>query len=192
MAERQQVAVPLDGTDFSRQILPYVRGLLDPERTEIILVRVTRDIDEGIDTEIARPEAGAPTDTERPFMPGGGHLEPFGPTPFTAEGDPQAVGYRGEPVYAEQIQDAHRNELIDAMADDARALEEAGFPVHVAIRFGEPAEQIVNFVLEQGVDLVAITTHRRSGLDALFAGSVAEEVVDGISAPVMLLRASEN
>lgn len=99
MAERQRVAIPLDGTDFSRQILPYVRGLLDPERTEVILIRVTEDVDEGVSAETARPEAGARSDTERPFMPGGGHMEPFGPTPFTAEGDPQAVGCRGEPVY---------------------------------------------------------------------------------------------
>jgi nucleotide-binding universal stress UspA family protein len=52
-----------------------------------------------------------------------------------------------------------------------------------------PAETIVDYVEDHGVDLVVMGTHGRQGLDRARFGSVAEEVVRTAPAPVLTVRA---
>ena len=47
---------------------------------------------------------------------------------------------------------------------------------------------ICDFIRGEGVDLVVMSTHGRSGLGRLLFGSVAHEVVNCIDVPVMLIR----
>ena len=56
---------------------------------------------------------------------------------------------------------------------------------------GTPAKSIVRFAEENGVDLIVMGTHGRSGLPRLLMGSVAEEVVRGAHCPVLTLREPE-
>ena len=37
---RQKILIPLDGSDFSNQILSTIRTLFDPETTELILYKI--------------------------------------------------------------------------------------------------------------------------------------------------------
>jgi nucleotide-binding universal stress UspA family protein len=56
------------------------------------------------------------------------------------------------------------------------------------IRFGDPVEEILA-VRESGqADLIAMTTHGRTGLSRLVFGSVAQRVLSQASVPVLLLR----
>ena len=64
--------------------------------------------------------------------------------------------------------------------------------VKTVVRYGLPAEEIVDHVAFVGADLVAMSTHGRSGLSRLVMGSVAEEVVRKAKVPVLLLRAQGN
>lgn len=56
------------------------------------------------------------------------------------------------------------------------------------VRSGDPAAIIVDRVRAEGADLVAMTTHGRSGLRRLLMGSVAESVLRKSPATVLLTR----
>jgi nucleotide-binding universal stress UspA family protein len=56
---------------------------------------------------------------------------------------------------------------------------------------GAPAQVIVKRAQADGADLIAMTTHGRSGIRRLALGSVAEEVVRHAECPVLLVRARE-
>jgi nucleotide-binding universal stress UspA family protein len=53
---------------------------------------------------------------------------------------------------------------------------------------GDPATTIVKFAEEQGVDMIVMGTHGRTGLSRLLMGSVAESVVGRSKCPVLTLR----
>ncbi|MFQ6117464.1 MAG: universal stress protein [Candidatus Bipolaricaulia bacterium] len=66
----------------------------------------------------------------------------------------------------------------------ARGVEE----VESEVRDGHPAEVILDYVQEKGIDLIVMGTHGRRGLDRLLLGSVAGEVVHRAMVPVMTVR----
>lgn len=53
---------------------------------------------------------------------------------------------------------------------------------------GYPATTILDYIDENDVDLVAIATHGRTGLDRLLLGSVAEKVVRRAACPVFTVK----
>ncbi len=65
----------------------------------------------------------------------------------------------------------------------------AGIPTDAELAYGEPSEQIVNWVENKGCDLVAMSTHGHRFLGDLFLGATATRVQHRIRVPVLLLRA---
>lgn len=55
---------------------------------------------------------------------------------------------------------------------------------------GEPAQTIVDLAETEGVDMIVLTTHGRTGLSRLLMGSVAEEVVRKANCPVLTIKAN--
>jgi nucleotide-binding universal stress UspA family protein len=70
----------------------------------------------------------------------------------------------------------------------AGRLRDTGIPIHTTVRYGEAAEEILRHIKDNAVDLVAMSTHGRSGLSRLVLGSVAAQVVHRATVPVLLLR----
>lgn len=64
----------------------------------------------------------------------------------------------------------------------------AGIGVTQAIRTGTAFVEIVNYVEEQGIDLVVMGTHGRGRLEHILLGSVAEKVVRRSPCPVLTIR----
>jgi nucleotide-binding universal stress UspA family protein len=60
--------------------------------------------------------------------------------------------------------------------------------VSCAIRSGRPDEEIVAAARDAGADLIAMSTHGRSGLGRLLFGSVAEQVLRHADVPVLMIR----
>jgi nucleotide-binding universal stress UspA family protein len=56
------------------------------------------------------------------------------------------------------------------------------------VRFGKPFLEIIKVAKEKDVDLMAIGTHGRAGVDRVIFGSVAERVVSKAGCPVMVIR----
>ena len=53
---------------------------------------------------------------------------------------------------------------------------------------GDPSEEIIRYIDEEGIDLVVMGTHGRKGLDRILFGSVANYVVTTSSVPVMTVN----
>lgn len=68
-------------------------------------------------------------------------------------------------------------------------LQSAGIPAEAELAYGEPVEEIVNWVERKGCDLVAMSTHGHRLIADIFLGTTASRVQHRIRVPVLLLRA---
>lgn len=64
-----------------------------------------------------------------------------------------------------------------------------GILADAELAYGDPAQEIVNWIENKGCDLVAMSTHGHRFLADLFLGTTASRVQHRISVPVLLLRA---
>jgi nucleotide-binding universal stress UspA family protein len=64
-----------------------------------------------------------------------------------------------------------------------------GIPTEAELAYGEPANEIIQWVRQKGCDLVAMSTHGHRFLADLFLGTTASQVQHSIRVPVLLLRA---
>lgn len=69
-----------------------------------------------------------------------------------------------------------------------RQLDGAGVAIELALREGAVADEIVRAVAGERIDVIAMATHGRSGLQRVVYGSVAEQVLRSSSKPVLLVR----
>jgi nucleotide-binding universal stress UspA family protein len=76
--------------------------------------------------------------------------------------------------------------LLDRLSK--RLLKEK-LSVETRLTSGVPSKEIVKLAERQGADLIVMGTHGRSGIDHLFAGSVAEKVVRLSPCPVLTVHA---
>lgn len=149
---RRKVLIPIDGSEFSLQVLPTVTEMVNPAQTELVLLHVAPE-PEVIELEPDNPEMT---------------------------------------VYVDQQEAGLRSNFADDMLPQVRALQKAGFQVGTEMCFGEPAEEIERYIENEGVDLVAMTTHGRTGLARMMFGSVAEHVLHHAKVPIMLYRSFPN
>lgn len=87
---------------------------------------------------------------------------------------------------SEEIQEDRR--YLEWRASELRA---DGFEVEVVLAMGEPSSQIVKFVRENPVDLVAMATHGHRLLGDIIHGSTADKVRHVVDVPVLLLKAPQ-
>ncbi len=90
----------------------------------------------------------------------------------------------GEPILKELDAQGYLEPLV-------ASLKAKGVRAGARVRIGDPATEIVAAAKEINADLIAMTTHGRSGLGRLLFGSVAEAVLRSSPIPVFLLRTSE-
>jgi len=67
-------------------------------------------------------------------------------------------------------------------------LTRKGIKARSVVETGQPAERIIEYANEEDVDLIALSTHGRSGMGRWLFGSVADKVVHGSEKPVLLVR----
>jgi nucleotide-binding universal stress UspA family protein len=85
---------------------------------------------------------------------------------------------------------------VDEMEEDARTrLHEALSPedtrhryLRKTVKVGDPRAQIVAYAASEGVDLIVMGTHGRTGAARFLLGSVAERVVRESPCPVLTLH----
>jgi nucleotide-binding universal stress UspA family protein len=69
-------------------------------------------------------------------------------------------------------------------------LKSAGFKTSTQLRVGSVAEVILGVAEELQVDVIAMSTHGRTGPARWLLGSIAERVVHNSRVPVLLIRAT--
>ena len=79
-------------------------------------------------------------------------------------------------------------QYLDRLTEELQA---KGIRASAEVLLGEPVDELVAAARRAGADLIAMTTHGRSGLGRLLFGSVAEAVLRAAPLPVFLLRATE-
>jgi nucleotide-binding universal stress UspA family protein len=67
-------------------------------------------------------------------------------------------------------------------------LREAGVTAEPLMRQGDPASAILEACRSEGVDLIAMTTHARSGMARVALGSVTEKVLRHSALPMLVTR----
>ncbi len=104
-------------------------------------------------------------------------------------GDPALIQWQStlnpgaEAPHAAEL-NAARAELQQIASRDA----DTRLTWNVAAAYGDPADQILQMVSHNHIDLIAMTTHGRGALGRTLFGSVADRIVRTASVPVLLIR----
>lgn len=64
-----------------------------------------------------------------------------------------------------------------------------GFQTRARLAMGDPATELVKVAAEEGVDLIAMSTHGHRFLNDLLHGSTADRVRHNVEIPVLMVRA---
>ena len=105
---------------------------------------------------------------------------------YRAWDDPgQELGYRLIPE-AVGKKEGQARKYLDRIAE---GLEKKGIKVRTEVLLWKPAEAIVSYAEHNGVDLIVMASHGRSGSSRWAHGSVAEKVFRGSCVPVLMVRA---
>jgi nucleotide-binding universal stress UspA family protein len=67
-------------------------------------------------------------------------------------------------------------------------LEKDGLKVSTQVGTGGAADGIIDYADRMQAELIAMTTHGRSGIARWLMGSVADKVARGANVPVLLIR----
>lgn len=170
---RNKILIPLDGSAYSETILPVVSRYLKPEENELILFRVAEASAAGTGG-IADLVADRGLHNETLFRLSSVEVE-------------QAM----HPTYTSQIEATMAVDLESKLLPIANELRDAGYTVSTEVGFGDPAHAIEQYIRYHDIDLVAMTTHGRTGLQRALLGSVAGYVLRHVAVPILLLHPFE-
>ena len=91
---------------------------------------------------------------------------------------------------SQQAKEHKRQEAIEYLRVVAAMPIFEGLSVTTSVRAGQAPDQIIDAARESEADLIAMTTHGRTGLRRLLFGSVAEAVLRTSHVPVFVVRAA--
>lgn len=172
----EKILVPLDGSKLAEAVLPNVEEIARNCSTqEVILVSVT----ERVVGRQAIPAYGYPGTPEQGSMPRGGWAT--APEPV---GEPQG-GRREVPVGVGKKQRQAERYLNRI----AKTIQSKGIKVSTEVLLGDPSEEIKIYAELNHVDLIAMSSHGRSGVSRWAHGSVADRVFRSVNVPVLMVRA---
>lgn len=83
-----------------------------------------------------------------------------------------------------------RKQGSDHLARVGTSAREQGVEFVAATREGNPAEEIVDYAAENGIDMVVMGTHGRGGFERFLIGSVTDRVIRTAPIPVMAVRSN--
>lgn len=86
-----------------------------------------------------------------------------------------------------QLSDDGRREAQTYLDGVAVLLRKQGLRSRLVVALGEAADAIARAAEESAVDVIAMTTHGRGGIERALFGSVADAVVRGSTRPVFLV-----
>jgi len=87
-------------------------------------------------------------------------------------------------VFAQELTSGSKKKLTEFKNEHMEDMPDTEY----SVLLGDPAEEILKYVKEHGIDLIVMGTHGRKGLDRLFFGSVAEKVVKLSPVPVLTIN----
>lgn len=102
------------------------------------------------------------------------------------------VGEASAPVsYTEDELAMIKQRVANYLESTAEPLRSKGVTVRTIVTSGNAAEEILKTADELNADLIAMSTHGRSGLRRMAFGSITDKVLRGAGRPVLMVRAPE-
>ena len=95
-----------------------------------------------------------------------------------------------DPVHLESFLTMLKQETFDYLETKVAELKRAGITASFVAKEGLSADEIIKFARETPANLVAMSSHGRSGIKRWVLGSVTETVVRHSGDPVLVLRAA--
>lgn len=93
-----------------------------------------------------------------------------------------------ETAVREKIQAFIHDDLESYLADVGTTLQAQGYNVKTWVARGDAAQTIADVATKVGADLIAMTTHGRTGFSRWALGSVADRVIHIAHQPIFLVR----
>ena len=94
-------------------------------------------------------------------------------------------------LYTEEELNQIKKQVTDYLEKLGAGLKARGATISLKVSVGNAADEIIKAANELGVDLIAISTHGRSGLSRWALGSVTERVIRSGERPVLVVRAGK-
>jgi nucleotide-binding universal stress UspA family protein len=163
--------IPIDGSEFSQSVFEDVKKLLSPDRYTVTLLEVAP-----IPEELEEVTSGVPATWAAQV----GYDHVSDEMRRALEPDRSA--------FVDRTWQDNERKVLTTMEGAKEQLERVGFKVETAVCFGDPADEISDFVNYRHMDMVVMATHGRSGLGRVVMGSVAEKVLRALHVPVMMVR----
>ena len=102
------------------------------------------------------------------------------------------VGEASAPVsYTEEELKRIKERVTDNLLKAGEPLRKKGINISTIVSSGNAADEIIKAAEENKADLIAMSTHGRSGLRRLAFGSVTDKVLRRSRVPVLTVRAPE-
>jgi len=110
-------------------------------------------------------------------------LEPIRPPLSASE-----VGVPSPEVIIDENRTADYSAYLNGVAE---RLKQWGIKVSSALVRGSPADQIIDYAKTNSIDLIAMSTHGRTGIGRWVFGSVTDKVLHAGDTPVLVIRAQK-
>lgn len=173
----KKVVVPLDGSKLAEVALPHLeviaKGCSIPE---ILLVSVTEKI-KGIVPQAQVFETTSSRQRDKT-------IPPVGATQTGLIFSTYTTGIQEIPMTLGKMARTAFNYLCKI----GDRLEKQGFRTQLNVLMGNPAEEIVRFVEDQGADLIVMASRGKTGFSRWDMGNIAEKVVRATKAPVLIIK----
>ncbi len=102
------------------------------------------------------------------------------------------VGEASAPVsYTEEELNMIKQKVEEYLMRTVESLKAKGVTINTIVRTGNAADEILKAADEVGADLIAMSTHGRSGWRRMAFGSVTDKVLHRSRIPVLMVRAPE-
>ncbi len=94
-----------------------------------------------------------------------------------------------DPEIVQMAKERDAQAILDYLEKTKKSLGLTDTMVTTVMRSGMPADEILDFIEKNGVDLVVMSTQGRSGVSKWLLGSVSERVIRYSPAPVFMVPA---
>jgi nucleotide-binding universal stress UspA family protein len=96
----------------------------------------------------------------------------------------------GKYVEQEMVRDKERaREYLDELV---KKFKDKGISVRSDVIQGKPDDEIVEYANKENFSLIVMATHGRSGLSRLVYGSVAANLINGVSSPILMIKPQDD
>ena len=102
---------------------------------------------------------------------------------------PMSLGWE---EYVEYVTSNCKDICQSYLAKVEEQLKEEGLTARSEVLVGNPADAIVDYANQNAPDIIAMSTHGRTGISRWALGSIADKVLKGASSPILLVRSADS